>query len=184
MYRYKAYFFDDVVLVNPEEFLEEAGNVTGLDVGIDTRKETQEEDAAGGIAQPGILFAGIPLDVSYIFMRTECFNVGRKDGVVNVFDDTAYCTFLVVECLFCEGFTQRMLRTEQLDGAGTCQYDVIFIAQQGFRVSFQQMKIEEPEEVVSDKHHLYIHGFVVCLDKLFVGAAHGAPVFYFRITAL
>ena len=137
MYRYKAYFFDNVVLVNPEEFLEEAGNVTGLVVGVDTRMETQEEDAAGGIAQLGIFFAGTPMYIPYILMRTECFNVGRKDGVVNVFDDTAYCTFLVVECLLCEGFTQRMLRTEQLDGAGTCQYDVIFIAQQGFGISFQ-----------------------------------------------
>lgn len=117
-------------------------------------------------------------------MRTECFNVGRKDGVVNVFYDTAYRTFLVAECLFYEGFTQRMLRTEQLDGAGTCQHDVIFIAQQGFGISFQQVEVEEPEEVFADKHHLYIHGLVICFDKLFVGTAHGAPVFYFRITAL
>jgi len=37
-------------LVNPEEFFEEAGNVISFVVRVDVRMETQEEDAAGGIA--------------------------------------------------------------------------------------------------------------------------------------
>ena len=77
-----------------------------------------------------------------------------------------------------------MLRTKQLDGTGTCQHDVVFIGQQGFRISFQQMKVEEPKEVFADKHHLYINLLVVSFDKLFIGTAYGAPIFYFRITAL
>ena len=40
VHRYKAYFFDDVVLVNPEEFFEEAGNVIGFVVRVDVRMET------------------------------------------------------------------------------------------------------------------------------------------------
>ena len=77
-----------------------------------------------------------------------------------------------------------MFRAKQLDGTGTCQHDVVFIGQQGFRISFQQMKVEEPEEVFTDKHHLYINRLVVSSDKLFVVTAYGAQVFYFRITAL
>ena len=77
-----------------------------------------------------------------------------------------------------------MFRSKQLDGTGTCQHDVVFIGQQGFRIPFQQMEVEEPEEVFADKHHLYINRLVVSFDKLFIGTAYGTPVFYFRITAL
>ena len=43
-----------------------------------------------------------------------------------------------------------MLRTKQLDGTGTCQHDVVFIGQQGFRIPFQQMEVEELEEATVD----------------------------------
>ena len=62
--------------------------------------ETQEEDAAGGIAQLGIFFAGTPINVSHILMKAECFNIGRKDRIINVFNDSTYRAAPVTECLF------------------------------------------------------------------------------------
>ena len=87
-------------MVNPEEFFEKAGYVIGFIVGIDVRMETQEEDAAGGIAQLGIFFAGTPMDIPDIFMKAECFNVGGKDRIINVFNDATHRAAPVTECLF------------------------------------------------------------------------------------
>ena len=63
-----------------------------------------------------------------------------------------------------------MFRAKQLDGTGTCQHDVVFIGQQGFRISFQQMKVEEPEEEeifqVVEEQASFPGGYGECLKWL------------------